>query len=573
MLTVILSWIYISALCVVVGKVILSGQNALKQNSAYCMMAGMLVITVYAEFFSLFAKVGMAAHLILLALTAAACFWKRDCIKELVRSGRSLLFSWEGFFYCGFILLTAFFTSRGEFHTDTNIYHAQAVRLYEESRVITGIGNLQLHYAYNSSYLAFASIFSLKWLTGQSLHVTTGWMETVLGIYAFHGLRHFKEHKSHLADMMKVGILFYILVILVRSMSPATDFATILYALFIMAAWCDISEGEGGSHRHAAKQNVQSLPAEDKIKAYGCLSVAAVYVATMKFSAALLVLIALYPAFYLVKGKQWKQTAAFLTAGIIVLCPFLLRNYLISGWLLYPFDKIDIFHVDWKVPKEYLLQDARQIEVWGKCLYDVAKADWKVSEWFPVWWEGQQRYEWMFLLGVVPGAALQGVMLLVTAAHRQKIRMEIVVLVAAVWGNLAFWFLKAPFIRYGLAFLFAAIMLAAGEYLSRRVDGFAGIVAGTLFFCIIMCVSPYWDNYIKDAGVFVKQHLKDPYYLKQQDYDKAQMDTLEIDGVTIYYPVSGEMNSYHAYPSVCYRWMAERNELREKSFEDGFRAK
>lgn len=60
------------------------------------------------------------------------------------------------------------FTSRGEFHTDTNIYHAAAIRIYEEYGLVKGIGNLQLHYAYNSSCLAFASIFSMKWLLGSS---------------------------------------------------------------------------------------------------------------------------------------------------------------------------------------------------------------------------------------------------------------------------------------------------------------------------------------------------------------------------------------------------------------------
>ena len=34
---------------------------------------------------------------------------------------------------------------------------------------------------------------------------------------------------------------------------------------------------------------------------------------------------------------------------------------MISGWLLYPFDGIDIFQPEWKIPKEYLLIDAGQI--------------------------------------------------------------------------------------------------------------------------------------------------------------------------------------------------------------------
>jgi len=99
------------------------------------------------------------------------------------------LFFGGGVFLGCFILLIAFFTSRGEFHTDTNIYHAAAIRLYEEYGVLKGAGNLQLHYAYNSAYLAFASIFSLRWLFGQSIHTTTGFLEVIMCLYAFYGLK------------------------------------------------------------------------------------------------------------------------------------------------------------------------------------------------------------------------------------------------------------------------------------------------------------------------------------------------------------------------------------------------
>lgn len=79
---------------------------------------------------------------------------------------------------------------------------------------------------------------------------------------------------------------------------------------------------------------------------------------------------------------------------------------MISGWLLYPFNGIDLFQVEWKIPEEYLLVDANQIKVWGRCLYDVNKIDWPISKWFPLWWEGQERYEKMLLGAVCLGGVL-----------------------------------------------------------------------------------------------------------------------------------------------------------------------
>ncbi len=454
------------------------------------------------------------------------------------------------------MLLIAFFTSRGEFHTDTNIYHAAAIRIYEEYGLVKGIGNLQLHYAYNSSCLAFASIFSLKWLLGSSLHTTTGFLETVMCLYAFHGLRAFRQHKAHVADMMRIGILLYTLVNVTRSMSPATDYATMFFALFIITAWCENFFEKGSD-----------------LTVYCLLTVAAVFAATLKFSSCLLVLIGLYPAWCLIREKRWREIGICLFGGCVVLCPFLVRNYLISGWLLYPFEGIDLFKVPWKIPLEYLVHDADQIKVWGRCLYDVEKVDMPLYEWLPVWWEHQFRYEKMFLGGVLLGTALQLLMVGMRLYRKQKIRPQMAVLHLAVWGNVLVWFLVAPFIRYGLAFLIAVVMLAVGDYLGERKQGLCSIVAGSLVFGILVSLSPYWDQYVTEAGVFVKQNLREPYYIEQKDYDRGSMDSCEINGNTVYFSTGEEINSYHVFPGTCYKPMLERSTLIGERIEDGFRAK
>ena len=115
-------------------------------------------------------------------------------------------------------------------------------------------------------------------------------------------------------------------------MSPASDYVTMYFVLFVITAWCE---------------NVES---DKDVAIYSLLAVAAVFVSTLKFSACLMVLITVYPAFFLIKEKRWKETGIYLGSGMIILLPFLIRNFLISGWLLYPFNGIDLFHVQLKVP-------------------------------------------------------------------------------------------------------------------------------------------------------------------------------------------------------------------------------
>ena len=394
MLSVILSWIYIFLICILIGIGVLSLFGNRDFSLTGYLITGIIVITVYVEVYSIFMKIGLCAHLLLLLAALLSGYINRNIIRRLRRRYRSVICSWEGFFYCCFVLLIAFFTSRGEFHTDTNIYHAATIRIYEEYGLVKGIGNLQLHFAYNSSYLAFASIFSLKWMIGQSLHTATGFLETAMCLYALHGLRDFIQRENHVTDMMRVGILLYTLANVTRSMSPATDYATMFFALFIITAWCE-----------------NYLEGDSDITVYSLLSVAAVFTATLKFSSCLLSLLAIYPAVYLVKDKRWKEIIAYFLCGCMIICPFLIRNYFISGWLLYPFDSIDLFRTIWKIPKEYLLHDANQIKVWGRCLYDVSKIDMPVREWLPIWWEHQFRHEKMFLGAVVLSLVLQLMML------------------------------------------------------------------------------------------------------------------------------------------------------------------
>ncbi|MCM1267593.1 MAG: hypothetical protein NC302_06780 [Bacteroidales bacterium] len=476
---------------------------------------------------------------------------RKEIIAFFVRCRKDFRF-WELFFYGGILLFIAFCASRGEFHTDTGIYHAQMIRLYEEYGLLRGMGNLQLHFAYNSAYLAFASLFSMKWLVGQSLHTTTGFLEALFCLYALHGLRDFGKHKRHTADLMKVGILFYTFTVLDRCMSPATDYSAMLFSLFLIAAWCDTMEREKA------------------LSEYCLLSVLAVFTVTLKLSAGFLVIVALYPAWLLLKDRKWKEIAFCIGGGLAVLLPFLVRNYLISGWLLYPFQGIDLFSVKWKVPEEYLIHDAEQIKVWARCLYDVTKTDWSITRWFPVWWEHQRRDEKMLMGAVVFSMLLLALVLLRKKMQKEQIDPAFLILLAAIAANGIMWFMVAPFIRYGLAFLLSFCMLAFGMWLSERGRGLYCIAAGGLVFLVFLSMTPFLDNYVTELGVFVKHNLTEPYYIRQKDYDDPAMGSVEIGGNRIWYALEEDRNSYHYFPASCYKDMLTRSTLMGDTIEDGF---
>lgn len=302
MVQLLILWGYIFAMNACIGtgvlkileKCIYGWKNTLSSEQfavSWTELAGVITITVYAEIVSLFGAVGQIAHLLLLGLAVFFTFWCRTTIRKIADKILRILFSWDGVLYLCLILLTALFASRGLQHTDTGIYHAQMIHWYEDYGVVKGLGNLQQHFAYNSSSLAYAAVFSMKWLVGQSLHGTNGFLQAFLVVWAVRGLRGFWRRKNHLADGCRLAILVYALVVSERIMSPATDFSSMYLVLWVVCIWADLLTSD---------KNAES----GQIHGYALLSVAAVFVATCKLSAGCLVILALYPLVKLLRRRQ-----------------------------------------------------------------------------------------------------------------------------------------------------------------------------------------------------------------------------------------------------------------------------
>lgn len=525
-------------------------------------LAGVIAITVYAEIVSLFGAVGQIAHLLLLGFAAFFTLWCRTTIRKIAGKILRILFSWDGVLYLCLILLTALFASRGLQHTDTGIYHAQMIHWYEDYGVVKGLGNLQQHFAYNSSSLAYAAVFSMKWLVGQSLHGTNGFLQAFLVVWAVRGLRGFWRRKNHLADGCRLAILVYALVVSERIMSPATDFLSMYLVLWVVCLWADLLTGD---------KNAESM----QIHGYAFLSVAAVFVATCKLSAGCLVILAIYPFVKLLRRRQWKSIFIYIFCGVLVLVPWLIRNVLISGWLLYPFTALDLFHVDWKIPAEYVQHDSDQIKVWGRCLYDVARIDESPLSWFPVWWAEKRREEMMLLIGNVialAGLALGGVH--AVFVRREKLPWDKMMLYVAILCSITGWFLTAPFIRYGLAFLLLLPCMVIGEWIRPIRMGPVRILSGFGCVGVFLCLGMFWDYYVLFNLVWIKQNVGSRYYMVQQDYDLPEVYPYEIEGgLTVYIPKQGENISYYAFPGDAYQSMAERVKMRGENIRDGFMMK
>lgn len=561
MAVVLLDWVYIFFITLLTGLGFFRALSfVLKKRLAFSffglIVCGVAATTVYVQFLSLFCKIGLFANLLLICTGILTLVKNKSFLLSYIPKIKSAFFSWEGLFYIGMILFFAFCTSRGTIHTDTSLYHAQAIRWYEEYGVVKGLGNLQWHFAYNSSYFAFAALFSMKFLGGPPLHCTTGFIAIILVLWSLYRLRGFFSRRHHMTDMCYIGILFYALVNMVGFVSPASDYATMFMALYLVARW---------------SETIEENP--DDMDAFALLSVFAVYVTTLKLSAGLMVFLVVFPLVYLVRTKRYKEIAIYFALGVIALLPFIARNIIISGWLLYPFAAIDLFDFDWKMPVKYVNIDSATIKTWGRCLNNPKLIDMPIREWFPIWWETQERYAQMLVLTNVLAVVLGVSMFLHKVVSRAKICWNKVLLIVCLSASVTAWFLMAPFIRYGLAFLLALPLVSVGIWMTRdEKDSFYKLFSGCIVFVMFFTLTPYWDRYFTDDLLFIKRNLMEPYYIVQKDYDTSPMTEFDMNGVTVYSPTKGDVTGYKYFPSSTYDFMIQCTELRGETLKDGFRS-
>ena len=594
-----MEWAYMAALSFLMGFACLAPfrkKGGCQIHSAVTyMMAGLLVLNVYAEYFSLFAGVGFWASLI--AVFAAviggmllrrdladffkiskiqACQKKKERSDEGIENSKSL---WRKknkavwLLYAGLTLLFAYGSSRGYMHYDTGLYHAQAIRWIEEYGVVPGLANLHSRFGYNSASFALSAFFSETWLIGRPMHCVAGFFALLCACKCAAGLMAFwKRKKVRISDFLSIGGIFYLIAVFREMVSPASDYFAMLVLFWVIMTWVELWEQE----RDCPIGEKQTVP-------YALLSLYLVYAATVKLSTAVILLLVLYPAVLLLRQKKWLQIAGYIALGLLIAFPYLARNVLISGWLFYPFTFLDLFPVDWKIEKGYADCDSKEIQVFARLLYDVNLYDTPFSGWVGKWFASLKGLEKLWVAASAACTGL-GAVTIVGAGLRVwkagleerknrvqkneirkngKLKKEIqenrpeadgilpwdwILYAAVLITGYFFWQFSAPLVRYGYVYVLAlpaavlgyCYVQALGKSEKGRRYGYYVFGAGFLLFLIFKAVG-LAGGMAASAG--------EPYYVRQQGYGSFDAVTYDVDGVTVYVPADGGQIGYDKFPS------------------------
>lgn len=553
MVSILCSWLIIFFFSFIYGKTITclvyKNRTAVLEELDVFIVCGMMFLNVYAQYISLFHKVGALAFYILVA-GAIGCIMFLGITKEhkgikvnmALGKVRWLLLSVS-------IAATLLWTNIVPQHYDTYLYHAQAVRWIEEYGVVPGLGNLHFRFAYNSAFLPLQALFSFQWIFGISLHTVNGFLVSFILIFIFSQPNPEKGERFYTSNLLKFGMIFYIVVSCYNISSPNTDMWPMLLVLYICMKWSRFSE--------------QGI--EDPIP-YGFLCILGVYAVTLKLSVATFLMLTIYPVIVLIRRKQWIKIGWHLRGGILIALPYLVRNVIISGYLVYPYPEINLFDFDWKMPVEKLVSDRREIMAWGRGIKDPERYDAVFREWFPEWL-GSVHPVWKVLLIITLIATIAAVLYLLKNLIQKKMREWDVLVITCIAGSI-YWFFTAPLPRYGVVFMLLISCIILPKVIESVIKSYKArhrilmLVNGMGIFAVCF----YFGFFFFYSKLYGAGGIRGA--ILQEDYDNRSAEKIVVNGAEFYVPSEGDQGGYDPFPSA--PGISEDMYLRGATWEDGF---
>lgn len=579
MLITIISWLFMLLVFFTLGITIEKiFYHVFKYEVKYfssCIMIGVVFATIYAETVSIFTNVGsFAVNTIAIISLIGSIIFRKDIRKRIEYFGLNIKKNKEKYISIlmvslGVIIFGSYIASRTPEGYDTLNYHIPSIRWLEEYGAVKGLGNLHTRFAYNSSFLCLQALFSFSWLYESSLHSVNGFIWTFMVIKAFSSLWWLQDRKFQLSDLLR--IIFLVILFrydeLCNVCTPNTDFMPMCLVAYIFIEWCALVEDNEKSY----------VP-------YGLLGILGLFSVSVKLSAAALALFVVKPCIMIIRQRKFTELIKFGILGIIVVLPYVLRNIIISGYILYPIASLDFFDFDWEIPKSVVASDNVAIKcfarVWGTnwSYYDIQKS---FIEWFEIWIQKAESY--FDILAIFNNILLLiiSIVLVFMAIKKKKMKFDLSMIVISMVGYIVL-IGSAPSIRFGRWWFY--IIPAITIYISfsklygektnyqRKVIKRQWYFAITAFFIILLM--GFQASFLLSEKESMSILVKPNEYIEGGDSGQY----IVMNGIRFYFSNPNEfgansLNGYDGFPGTESLATLNRIEMRSFTLKDGFKVK
>lgn len=457
-----------------------------------------------------------------------------------------------------FLLSALVFSLNPPFAYDSGLYHIQSIKWIQEYSVVPGLANLHGRFGFNPNIFTIFALTSLKEIFKQEIFSVNFVIYSILVLHSINRIyKILKQEGFTNSFLLHSIVLFLILEQFMSLSSPTPDLISIVLPLYILT---NLPKNENGIH---SKLNLEN---------YFSSIILSVYTISVKLATIpLCILILLLIIRYKFDGKKLLIVISII---FLILLLWLIRNVILSGYLIYPFSAIDIFNFDWKVPLNAVVSEKLSITGWARNPGEGYKeaAQMKFWEWFPIWWNTISKLNRLFIVI----SFLSPIFIFIYSLFKKiKIDFQTFAILFTSWIGVIFWILLAPDIRFGKAFL-GVSAISPLLYFNFKINFFPIKISKTskqiILVFIFIIISVFLinrrtynrcKNFIRENSAFFvrPKKIEIPQNL---EFKKIQMNDLEV-----FIPAEGDRCYDYEIPCMPYKNYSLI--LRGKTLQSGFK--
>ncbi|MCB9322675.1 MAG: hypothetical protein H6571_02950 [Lewinellaceae bacterium] len=530
MLILLLNWLFIFITTYAIGygglqllNKVFSLDGNLRLHPALMSLSGLAMITTAANYVSLFSRISLAflIGLSLLSMLSLLLNWKN--IKNSF-SGIKLknIHPLTVFFGVAFLII-AFIKSSGPTEIwDEGQYFLPLIRWIETYPAIPGTALFHDRMGYNSAFHMSSAVYSFAFWFKGGLYDLNSFLFILINFYFLSGINRIlkKNFNYPLHDYLMLFACIALYRQLLTSMD--SDYPHVFIGLVLLLLFIEKSDDYS-----LKKWDIRAV----------IILLLSFYLVTVKFLAVYFFLFLGVMLYFQLRQRKLKTIGAAVITGFLFILPWLVRNVILTGYLVYPVYQFDFFNVDWKIPLEmarnnflYVGEHAKTLVERHTLYYDGA-TNVPVSVWLPEWWNHHATINISAVITAIvfPPTIIVLLILLATKFKimaRENIGHIVAIVITMIF--LIFWFFQYPNVRFGWAWILFAIvftLVKTNEQLLRIPWKMIRIVTMILF--SLSLFRGTWKS-VKEAD-HVMEFLVSPHEVTQlTNYTTKQIGPYEV---------------------------------------------
>jgi hypothetical protein len=517
-------------------------------------ITGLSAITVIAAILSLFIPLGGWWVQFLFIIPCLVLFFKKDSPAFFAALKKEL----EDLHFFSIILLSAclllilVMSSWTIIHPDTLGYHAQTIQWIEKYKAVPGLAHLHVRFGYQWLWFVDSALFGFSFTGKEGITFLNSTVLFWFFIFLINRINY-----NFLKDGKRLyGLLWTALLVIsiwsytqvrLTATSASPDFIAALFTLVTIYLLLE----KDRNHPDASTWLLVSF-----------LALVAV---TIKLSVAPILLVAVVPALLGLVKRKIKLSFTILFISIVTLFPFIARNIITSGYIVFPLTFIDVTNVDWKNDLTLTLNEKNYVTAYAKKpgvitseISAVNKMD--LAEWLPTWWQNRSTADKIIMILLVLSfiSAILSIKKILLSGF-----IPILVLITLLTG-IIFWFVNAPDPRFGFGSILGFIGVVSYLVLKEK-EIFTG---KNLLIAILVLVTGSILAYTgyRFVNFFNKDQLLTPLGI-----EKSAFQASDCEGIRINTPIDGK--DFGVTPVPCTDLNCEKFSPRGNEIKDGFKAR